>query len=84
MSNTARRLLAIVVCASLGLIAVLEALRRIGSSAAHLTPVLLLLVGGFLLLSAVGLAKPYIAPLDRAGRGTGRGRRGGRGGGGRR
>lgn len=62
MSNQARRVLAIVICSAVGVICLIEGTRRMGSGhvSSRMLAITLLLVAGFLLLSAVGLAKPYL------------------------
>ncbi len=59
MSNRTRRILAFSFCVIAGTVAMLESTRAIAAGA-QLKSVGLLLVAGFFLLSAVGLAKPWI------------------------
>lgn len=59
MSNHARRVLALGVCVAGGLIALLEGLRRLDLGQT-LAGGGLILLSMFLLLSAVGLARPWL------------------------
>lgn len=63
MSNHARRVLAFCVCVALGVVAGLEGVRRLspGSGSSQLVAGALVLVSMFLLLSAVGLARPWLS-----------------------
>lgn len=66
MSNHARRVLAFGVCVALGIIAMLEGIRRL--SPGGNTVMLgggLVLASMFLLLSAVGLARPWLGKKRR-------------------
>lgn len=74
MSNEWRRRLAIAVCVGVGGLCFVMGMRAFGVGAG-VRAGLLLGVSGFLLLSAVGLARPYLA---RGGVGRGVGRGGGR------
>lgn len=64
MSNRARRILAIAVCVVIGTICLIEGTRAMNGPN-RLAALALLPLSGFLLLSAVGLAKPWLRPLNR-------------------
>jgi hypothetical protein len=65
MSNRARRMLAIVVCVVIGVIAMFESIRRVNVE--PLVGGLLVVVALFFLLSAVGLARPWMGGSVRRG-----------------